>query len=307
VLDNTMRSAFVACPTKMYWAHHRHLAPPFDSVHLHAGAAFAKGVEVFRRVYWDPEQGGGFDKALLAGFYALIKAYRYDPDRELTEFWLNSNKTFDRVAAGYVDYWHEYRPEVDYLSPHMMDGKPAVEFNAVLPLEEKHPMTGEPLLYSIRFDMLGEKNDTLFVVDEKTCSQLGPTWSKQWDLRAQFTGYIWGAKQYNLPVNAAIVRGCCLLKTGIKHGQVITYRPDWEIERWYEQLHRDIRRMKQCWQDQHWDLNLSDSCAAFGGCSFVKLCTSNNPEAWIERNYRIQEWDPTLSDEQRLARMLEAA
>lgn len=292
ILDNTIRSAFVACPKKAYWLYFRNITSKEESPHLNAGGAFAKGIEVFRRTYWSPEHGRDFQSAYLAGFYALTQSYGYHPELEAGE-WAETTKSYENTVAAYASYWERYAPDTDVIQPHVVDGKPLVEFSFVLPLEENHPVTGEPLLYSGRFDMVGEYQSALFGVDEKTTSQLGPTWSKRWDLHAQFTGYCWGAREYGYDLAGMIVRGVSIQKRETKHGMAIVYRPRWEVDRWYEQLHRDIRRMKAAFADGWFDYNLSDSCTAYGGCPFLLLCKSQNPEPWLESNYRTRIWDPT--------------
>ena len=46
--DSTMLSAFTSCPQKMFRTYVEHWKPKSESVHLIAGGAFAKGIEVAR-------------------------------------------------------------------------------------------------------------------------------------------------------------------------------------------------------------------------------------------------------------------
>lgn len=301
VIDNTIRTSFVACPRRAYWAFFRHLTSSRVSIHLAAGAAYAKGLEVFRRSYYTPglPTAGDFERSVLAGFYALTRMY--GSDEQYGDH--GTAKTWEGVCAAYLSYVATFHPETDFLRPFLLDdGRVAVEMSGVIPLEERHPVTGDPLLYSVRADMIAERGGVLWNVDDKTTSQMGPTWSQGWDLRSQFDGYAWGVKQLFVPVVGTIVRGTAIQKTGIKHGQAIIYHPEWKIARWYEQLHRDIRRMIRCWEEGYFDYNLADSCTSFGGCGYYQLCTKEDPEPWIEGSYIIRRWDPTLSDVERLAR-----
>jgi hypothetical protein len=45
VIDNSIRSQFVACEGKFYRGFVENLSPVGTSVHLHAGGAFAHGIE----------------------------------------------------------------------------------------------------------------------------------------------------------------------------------------------------------------------------------------------------------------------
>jgi hypothetical protein len=42
-----------------------------------------------------------------------------------------------------------------------------------------------------------------------------------------------------------------------------------------------------------WDYALhKGACAAFGGCPYVPLCSSEHPEKWVALNYIERKWDP---------------
>ena len=75
-IDNTMRTAFASCPKKFYWAHVRGLAPLTQSIHLHAGGAFAHALDVTRKAFYQnkltssaAEDAG---RAALAKFYGTF-------------------------------------------------------------------------------------------------------------------------------------------------------------------------------------------------------------------------------------------
>ena len=52
VIDSTMRNDFVSCGVKFMLARVYGLATKGGSVHLVAGGAFAKGIEVVRKCYY---------------------------------------------------------------------------------------------------------------------------------------------------------------------------------------------------------------------------------------------------------------
>lgn len=304
VLDNTMRSAFVACPQSFYQAHILKRAPAGGSVHLVAGAAYAKGLEVVRKLVWGKDKLP-LDDALVEAFPAVIAEYGNFPCPEHS-----LHKSVDRVLQGLVAYFDRYPPASDHIEPYILkSGEPAVEFTFCFPLGIKHPDTGEPLQYAGRFDMVGVYNDLLWVVDDKTATQLGASWDAQWKLKAQLTGYTAAARNFGLPAEGAIVRGTSFLKSGAYgFSQPIMYRPQWMIERWWVQLHRDIARMIACWQDKdeenpygYWDYNLNDTCSAFGGCAFENLCLAANPDEWAKTGFEFRDWNPLdLNPEKRL-------
>lgn len=292
VIDSSMRANLAACPRKFYWSFIRRLRPAVPSIHLHAGGCFAKGLETFRREFYG--NGQDFASARDAAWYEMISFWdQFEP----TWSWENPpwNKTLDAMLCALDHYFSVWPPADDAVKPLIQNGKPAIEFSFAVPIEGTvHPETGTPLIYAGRTDMLAIYNDVLFVEDDKTTTQLGASWNNQWDLRSQFTGYCYAARSYGYPVGGVIVRGISILKNSYGNAQVVTYRPDWMIERWHKQLVRDINRAIQCWRDGWWDYALDDACTAYGGCPFRNLCDKNDPERWINGYYEPNTWHPLL-------------
>jgi hypothetical protein len=280
-----MRATFVECPQKFYWSFVRKLGPKEGSPDLMAGGAFAKGLEVARRAFY--LEGNDKFRALELGVLAAIEYWGdYDcpPHKQ--------NKSLDRVIEGLAYYQQVWPFDTDYLKPHRWEGGSGIEFTFSLPMELAHPETGDPLIYAGRCDLIGEYNGQLWVVDEKTTSQLGSTWADKWNLRSQFTGYCKAARSFGLPVAGAIVRGISFLKNSFGNAQAITSRPEWFIDRWWEQLHYDAERMIHSWERGYWDFNLDEACTGYGGCHFSRLCLTPDPEPWIDGNYSPRNWNP---------------
>lgn len=293
VIDNTFREAFTNCHQKFYWNALRRKASSTPNIHLHAGGAFAKAVETTRRAYY--EQSYDAFTSVAMGHDALCEAYG---DFDSEHGYLDHNKSCANVLRAFEDYWMEYNLDHETLVPVTNpDGSRGIEFSFAFPTNIRHPVTGNPILYAGRFDMLGERDGKLWVVDEKTTSSLGDQWSKQWDLNSQFTGYCMAAREYGYPVVGAIIRGVGLLKTKISHAQVPIYRPDWQINRWWEQLHRDLSVMIALWQNddgsgKNFDYALGGACSHYGGCLYKKLCISPSPEEWLAVDFVDSTWSP---------------
>jgi hypothetical protein len=295
VWDNTMRSSFVSCPQKFWWEYGEHFKPRGTvSTDLHAGQAWAKGLEVSRELFY-----GGHAKAKEAqaeGLRALIQAYGDHNPQHTKE-----NKSLPRLMDAFGYYWKAFPFEQDPVQPYRKkDGSPMVEFSFALPIDPellRHPETDEPIIYSGRADMVATYGGALSIYDDKTTSQLGEKWGAQWLRRGQFTGYSWAARAYNIPVTQVVIRGIAILKTSVNHAQVITLRTPAHILEWHVQLIRDIQRAIACWKEGYWDLNLSDTCSAYGGCMFMQPCFSNNPSPWLESNFERRVWDPLKREE----------
>lgn len=285
LIDSTIRADFVSCPHKCFFAYVKNLRLKASNIHLHFGGCFAKGLEVFRIAYYGDD--AGYSESFARGCKAIILEWGN------FEGPADHNKNLASCLVAFLEYFNQYPPHSDLIKPLITDNGPAVEFSFALPIPGiLHPETHEPLLYAGRFDMLANFRDAVFVNDEKTCSQLGPTWNAKWRLRAQLTGYYWAAKQFGYPVQGVIVRGVCILKKIITHQMVIEQRPNWDLDRWLEQLIHDVKRMIRCWEDDYWDYNLDDTCNSYRGCPYTTLCTSPNPEPWEATHYTKSVWSP---------------
>lgn len=283
--DSTMLGALRSCPQKMFRTYVQHWKPKSDSVHLIAGGAFAKGIEVARKAYY--EEKFNQEDSIAKGLEALLIAYG---DFETPA---DSAKSATRMAGALEFYFENYPLDGASATPiAFRNGKLAIEFSFAEPLNINHPVTGDPILYTGRADMIAEFCGGVFAVDEKTTSSLGASWGKQWEMRSQFTGYQWAANRAGLNVQGTLVRGVSILKTKYDHLQHVTYRSPYEVDRWLDQTHRDIQRAMDIWRSGHWDYALDHACAEYGGCSMVSVCKSPDPESWLPMYFEQRVWDP---------------
>ena len=283
-IDSSLMAAFKSCPQKAYRESFQHWKSLNPSVHLVTGGAYARGLEVARKAFY--EQGQSHSDSIALGIGALIEAYgNFECPPE-------SGKSLERTAGALEFYFESYPMSTDLAVPITLGDKRGIEFSFLEPLEIAHPVTGDPLLYSGRFDMIVDMDGMRLGEDDKTTSQLGASWPRQWDLRSQFTAYCWGAARASLPLSGFLVRGVSILKSKYDTLQAITYRPQWIIDRWYEQLHIDLRRMIKAWEDGQWDYNLDHSCIEYGGCPFKQVCQMRDPEPYLEQAFQKRYWNP---------------
>lgn len=296
-IDNTMRSSFTECERKFWLQYLRCLASPNPPLHLIAGGAFAKGMEVARKSFY--EQRLSPQESVELGWVALVEEFATYDD----EHW--KNKTCFNVSRAFVDYFREYPLESDDIVPVVFNGKPAIEFNFGIPLPINHPETGLPIIYCGRFDMLGQRNSQLFVVDEKTTGSLGEYWANRYQLSSQFTGYSWAAREHGYSVVGAVIRGIGILTREIKHAQLILPRMDFMIDEWYRTLLEDVQKMvlswvhtaediSNQWSPHIWKPELGAACGDFGGCQFSPVCgiAPEMRDRLLEVNFTVRPWDP---------------
>lgn len=293
LIDSTMRNDFVSCEKNFEYSRIFGLSSKGGSVHLIAGGAFAKGCEVTRRKFY--AEGLSEMDAIVEGVLAAFIEYGdFEPEEKY------QTKSAVRVAYALVEYFTEYPLATDKIQPYFRaDGKPAIEFAFSFPLEVLHPVTGDPLLYGGRFDMVGEYLSELWVVDEKTATRLGPQWLKSFTLRGQLLGYTYAAKQFGLPVNGFIIRGVSFLKDYYGHAEVIEQVPDYRLEQWREQLEYDAERMVRAWKSGRFSWAFGEACNAYGGCPFRNLCDKQDWREWWQGYYDIDYWNPLEKAEKR--------
>lgn len=290
VLDSTTIAAFRSCPQKAFLEFMQHWKSREPSVHLHAGAAYARGLEVARTKFY--VEGVHPEDAVADGLAALMEAYG---DFECPA---DSAKSLERTAGALEFYFSRYPLGSDPAIPMTLPGgKRGIEFSFLEPLDIKHPVTGDPILYSGRMDMMVDFENMQLGEDDKTASQLGASWPRQWDLRSQFTGYVWGAGRAGIRLDGFLVRGVSILKTKYDTLQALTYRPAWQIDRWYAQLMRDAQRMIECWESGYWDWNLDHACAEYGGCPFREVCQMPDPTPLLKQRFVRRVWDPVARTE----------
>ncbi len=292
VIDASLLSAFKSCPElcrKVYFEHYKSKAP---SVHLHAGGAFAHGIERTRTAFYT--EGHDSDTAIALGIQALLQFYG---DFECPP---ESAKSAERMAGAFEFYWSHYPLDYENDPIKLASGKRAIEVNFAEPLPIANPDTGDPLLYCGRLDAILRYGGGAYATDEKTATQLGASWSRQWDLRSQFTGYAWGARQIGIPVDGTLVRGVSILKTKYDTQQAIVYQPGWKIDRWYGEMLNWVAALVQCYKTGVWQHNFDHACGEYGGCQFREACSSQDETPWLETYFERRKWNPVTRTETKL-------
>lgn len=290
-IDSSMLTAFRSCPRKYHWAYSQDIQPMGESIHLIAGKAFASGCEAARRAQHAAGRMLSAGEILEASFAPFL--------REWGEFEASPDdaKNFHNVWAAFEEYITvRYHPGTDEVQPAVLGGKLAVEYSFAIPLDILHP-SGDPFIFCGKFDELGLWNSILPVLmDEKTTSMMGASWSRQWDLRGQFLGYCWAAQQLGYPISTVIVRGIAIQKTQHQFAQLPVQVPSYLIDRWHRELLKSIQRIIDLWSMDDWPYVFGDACSSYGGCAFMDLCKADDPSKWIS-NYEERTWSPIAKGE----------
>lgn len=286
-VDSTMMNCFRSCHQRFLREFVFGLRPAEISIDLHAGAAFSGSLEQFYKNYFEykmPRQ-----KAFEQTLPRFLKLWAdFSPGKP-------TSKTRDAVWNAIGSYLEKWPPESDHVQPFDFAGRKTVEYSFAVPLDfprfPRHPVSGDPFIYCGRIDLLGTYNGRTCIRDEKTTSRLDANWPQKWDLRGQFLGYCWGTTISGIPCDTAVIRGIVIRKYDVECIEAIKLYAQWEIDRWFEQLRRDLVHMVRCWEEEWWDFNLGEACTMWSGCSYVDLCKSQNPERWFD-SYTVQRWNP---------------
>jgi len=278
-----------SCPYKLWRMYVEHWKPQAESVDLLAGKAFASAIETARRVFFVEGRPAGEAEAL--GLGELWRAYgTFVPPG-------GHAKTAERMAGALEFYFDNYPLGADGTKPRVFGDRHGIEFSFAEPLPVLHPETNEPLILAGRADMVAEAFGGVFLYDEKTTTQLGARWMNQWEMRSQFTAYCWGLRSHNIHPTGVVVRGVSILKHDYGTAQALTYRADWEVERWLHQTCRDLERFKRMWLEGFWDQSLDHACTEYSGCAFTRVCKSRDPEPWLNQGFTQRVWSPLTREE----------
>jgi len=286
VIDATFMNEWRACRHKAFRAHMQHYKPEGESVHLHFGACFASALETVRREFYIG--GKASDESIASGMRTFFEKWGdFIPPEGVA-------KTLER-GLGALDFYFDEWPlgDKNQAMPHIMpSGLPAIEFSFAEPLPFLHPETGQPVIYAGRCDMIADFADGVYLEDDKTASQLGDSWAKQWELRGQFTGYSWAARESGIDTKGVLVRGVSILKTKYGAAQALTNRSAAEVDEWLATTLSDLADLRDAWEKREWKKNFGDTCSSYGGCQFIPVCKSADPETWLKVYFQRSRWDP---------------
>jgi hypothetical protein len=293
--DASLVTALRSCGRKAELEYFEHWKPIAANVHLHAGASFAQGLEASRRAWhlaYMPHITE--EEAIAIGIEALMEYYGDFTPPE------GSSKTLERMAGALEFYFDRYPLSLDPAQPILLGDKRAIEFSFAEPLPIRHPESGEPLIWCGRADQIVSYAGGVYISDEKTTTSLGPSWSRQWDLRSQFSGYCWAARRAGIRVDGVLVRGISILKTKYETAEAITYRPEWQVERWLAQTLEDIEDAIVQWKRGRFKYNLDHACSEYGGCPFRQVCLAQDPQPFLNVGFERRQWNPLLRTETKL-------
>ena len=249
------------------------IVPVEKSIDLHAGGVFASGIEAVRKAFHI--DGVSAEAAIITGVKKIWKDFGdFEVPEKSAKSWLN-------LTHALIGYFDEWPLATDPVQPLVLSGATAIEFEAIAELDVKHPSTGDPILYTCRSDMLGSFGGSLWNVDEKTTSGIGPAWARKWALSSQFFGTKWVASQYGYKLKGTIVRGIAILKYENKTVEHMAVTSQFMVDRWYEATVSHVKRLIHAWETNDFPYNFDHNCNAFNRvCDYAPLCLAQDAKQW---------------------------
>lgn len=291
-IDSSMLADIKACELKAALRYIYGLSPPTTSAHLVVGHTLAKGLEQTRRAFFT--KGMSEEDSLRYGAQAALKSWPEDIPIDNG----GDKKSLVRVIDALEVYFKQYPLSSDPYRPLGWEKQdPAVEYTFSIPIPIYHPTTGDLLTFVGRFDMLAERSDMIFVLDDKTCSQLGATWPQKWPLRGQFIGYVWGARKGAIPAMGYIARGICFYKYHTECLEATGLFNERVIENWYTSMIKTVERFIRCFKENYFAQAFDDACTAYSGCPFADSCMAHDPMPWLGQ-FTERRWDPLENEEE---------
>jgi hypothetical protein len=326
-VDSTMLNAFTSCPRKFFYEFLLRKVPEGRSIDLHAGGCYASALEVVRNLVYQHQLP--LNDALPEAWKVFAHQWGDFTEPE------GHAKSFVNMWNAVEYYFTVWPPETDHIQPLFRgDGRPATEFTFGIPTHVNHPVSGHPILYSGRFDLLGHDllSGLVFPLDDKTTKSMGSDWAQQWTMRGQFHGYAFAAREMGYSADGCIARGVCIQKTQYKSEEAAILFTNHQLDMWWRNANRRIEQMVERWEQaaelierfdlaqadpgmvhsclvEPFELSYGDACMAyFRPCMFTQLCTDNAP--WtIYTDWDTRVWNPLAKDptEDSTDRMLDSA
>lgn len=303
VVSSSTIGQYTSCPKKFFFGTVLNLTKKSTNIHLNAGGALAAALNEFRRSFYAPDSAKDIDLSLAIALRTLILTYTSGAGELPASEWERLNleaKGLPNLAVAliaYVEHWNPLDPYT--IHPYVDDtGEVWAERSFTFPTQVIHPDTGMPILYSGRVDCIGEHAGYKYIMDEKTTTAIGKTWSAQWDLRSQFIGYSLGFISNFPEVAGTWVRGIALLKESIKFAEHPVNVPTWLIRDWWTDLNYLIADAVRDWKTGHFRSARDSACHQYSGCSYLPLCKLpvEHRQSFMKPLFTQSRYDPLTGD-----------
>lgn len=301
-IDNFAITMFQACPAKFFLRIKKGYTTRRKSAALGFGGAFHEGLATWYRT---------------GSRVAMLEAVNNKwPDGLPIDDYRTKVKCADTLIA----YTKTYPAET--FKPLVGPSGPLIEVNFTLPTGMYLPcnkcwqvdtsLPTEPICnccegekeeieYGGIFDGLVGFSGSVYVLEHKTTSQLGPHFFDQFRPNNQISGYVWaGGQLTGQRVGGAIVNAIGVYKASPpKFERQVTARNVEELSEWMDSVYRTCVRIRQCERDDNWPLH-TIACTMYGKCEYHavhSLPTLGQRQNILDQDYVVDPWDYEGRDE----------
>lgn len=291
VIDASMLSTFMDCPSKFYLRYVLGLRPkrkdPSKDSNLDWGTCWHETMFAFMEA-----AGDTLDARMVAGLEALEESYPIYLTPEVDKMKRSKKRMIEQFFA-YAEQW--IRKEKDY---------------EILRNEQYFDVLDEEsgLRWCGRIDSIRRvrRNGKIRVWDYKTTKAMGQTYFDQFEISFQFPGYVWSsAKMMTDEVWEITVDVMYTISKPLPPEKSFferTFRYDGaRLKEWQRNVTRIVDRIRwmldnYLYQPEMWDKNWGD-CTRYGKCRFFTV-HSLNPRGEgrlleLRDNFDISRWDPS--------------
>lgn len=293
ILSNTDMSLWSQCHLRWFRERCQCLKKYAVNIDLEAGGAFAKGLEVTRKAFYN--DGVPSQEAILLGYNTILDTmYEREADSDPL-------KSPERMALAIVEYFRVFPLDEEEVIPCVLeDGSHAIEHKLTVELPFNHPELDVPLIFKGKLDSLSTSIGRTYIVDEKTTKQIAYNEGDKLRTSGQFIGYAWLARKHGIEVAGAKVRKVAIQVKEIKVKEFEFPITDYMIDLWERAMFAKVSAMVAHYKQfqisedfiEAFQPDYQLGCTAYNRpCRFMDGCTSVHGEKFLEAEFEQLVWD----------------
>lgn len=302
---------FSACRYKWFLQRVLHFYKYAKNVDLEAGGEFAKAHELTRTAFF--KENKTIEESVTIGVEHILTKYAETFEREKFQ---DELKTPNRMAEVFKTMYEQNNLEELTIIPfEMTDRSLSVEQEFTIELPFLHPETKKPLILKCKLDLLGMKDNIVYVLDDKTCKSVLKDHDIQADLlrtQNQFVQYVTVANKCSemfgeLEVTHVRINRCKIKTKYEKNERIIEpyeFKVDLYFQKmWWNNLLKKVESMLAMYEAYLDEISKSleyrdeylviferaygNACTAFfRPCPFTSHCTSFMSYDLEKANYK---------------------
>lgn len=298
-LDNTKRSAFVACPRKYYWAYVRNIRSVNGSAAIRYGVAWHAMMEMMYGLM--VEAGKWVDpmpnltKILEAGIAA------YDKESLGLSF-ADTYRTKATLAKAFLVYMTTFSNDPMMVRPVATEQVFEILMEPQTDEEKRCFAALKPFVFTGKLDMQILLDGLSWITEHKTTGAYMAQAKSRLHRSAQMMGYTWASKQVGIKTQGLLTAihhiSARKLKDGswgepkIEFERVPQMYTDFDLADWRRSFLDTAMRIQAEQERQLWPM-CHDNCYQYGTCSYACLCEQDGRplEDRILSGFTEYKWD----------------